>query len=195
MYNSKNKCVLPILNSLICVKQAKQNMKQANQELVIILPEGMENVSIRIIRKEEVEEVNIRIINLPEVKKSSSIAEKNRTLIWHQNEYEHIPLDEIMWIEANSSYCHIHATSGRKFTFAFSLARIEERLPRNQFIRIQRSYLVNIEHVKKLIGHSIVIDNHILKIGESYKDRVLNEFIFLGIREQHPLKDNKYKKD
>lgn len=168
-------------------------MEQANQELVIILPEGMEDVPIRVIRDEGVEEVNIRIVSLTKTRRFSQTTEKCHALIWHQNEYEHIPLDEIMWIEANSSYCHIHATRNRKFTLAFPLARIEERLPKNLFIRIQRSYLVNIGHVKKLIGHSLVIDNHVLKIGEVYKDKVLNEFIFLGVREQHPLQNDKCK--
>lgn len=169
-------------------------MEQTNQEMVIILPEGMEDIPIRIVRDEGVEEMSIRIVSLPETRKLAPATERNHALVWHQNEYEHIPLDEIIWIEANSSYCHIHATRNRKFTLSFPLARIEERLPKDQFIRIQRSYLVNIKHVKKLVGRSLVIDNQVLKIGDGYKDRVLNEFIFLGVREQHPTLNNMYKK-
>lgn len=169
-------------------------MEQTIQELVIILPEGMEDIPIRIVRDEGVEEMSIQIVSLPETRKLAPATERSHALVWHQNEYEHIPLDEIMWIEANSSYCHIHATRNRKFTLSFPLARIEERLPKDQFIRIQRSYLVNIKHVKKPVGRSLVIDNQVLKIGEGYKGRALNEFIFLGVREQHPTLDNMHKK-
>lgn len=167
-------------------------MKQANQELVIILPEGMENVPIRIVRDEKVDELNI-LITSSEVKRFHPSTEKRHALIWHKNEYKHVPLDEIMWIEANSSYCDIHATGERKFTLSFPLARIEERLPKEQFIRIQRSYLVNINHVKSLIGHSLIVGKQMLKIGESYKDKALDVFIFLGIRNQQPQKNNSKK--
>lgn len=171
-------------------------MKQTNQELVIILPEEMENIPVRIIRDEKTDELNVKIVSLAETrgKRSPPTLEKCHAFIWHQNEYEHLSLNEIMWIEANSSYCCIHATKDRKFTLAYPLARIEERLPKVQFIRIQRSYLVNIDHVKKLIGQSLIVDNHVLKIGDGYREQVLKEFIFLGVRARQPQKMSKTKK-
>lgn len=165
-------------------------MKQTNLELVIILPESMEDVPVRIVRDEKVDEVDIRIVTSSRIERDSSSPEKQHAFIWHTNEYKHIALDEIMWIEAKGSYCDIHATGERKFTLSFPLARIEERLPK-QFIRIQRSYLVNINHVKSLIGHSLLIGKQVLKIGGNYKDKVLNMFIFLGVRKQQPWKDKK----
>lgn len=156
-------------------------MEQTNQELVIILPEGMENTPVRIIRNERTEELCVNVVNLSEPKRYSSTAEVRHTFIWHQNEYECVSLNEIIWIEANGSYCHIHTTRKRTFTLSYPLARIEERLPQNQFIRIQRSFLVNIDHVKKLTGCSLIVDNRIFKIGDSYKKQVFSKFIFLGV--------------
>ena len=168
-------------------------MKQTNRELVIILPEGMEDVPVRIVRDEQVDELNIKIITSPEINRLSLPEEKRHALIWHKNEYKHVPLDEIMWIEANSSYCDVHVTGERKFTLSFPLARMEERLPKDQFIRIQRSYLVNISHVKSLIGHSLVVGKQVLKIGEGYKEKALDAFIFLGVRNRQPQKNNSKK--
>lgn len=170
-------------------------MKQTNQELVIILPESMEDVPVRIVRDERVEELDIRIIASTKVERYSPPLEKQHAFIWYNNEYKHIALDEIIWIEAKSSYCDIHATGERKFTLSFPLARIEERLPKEQFIRIQRSYIVNINHVKSLIGHSLVVGKQVLKMGEDYKNKVLNEFIFLGVRKQHPWKKKNGKEE
>lgn len=162
--------------------QIIEDMEQTNQELVIILPAGMENAPVRIIRNEGVEELRINVVNLSEPRSSTTGIQ--HTLIWHQNEYERVSLNEIIWIEANGSYCRIHTTRKRTFTLSYPLARIEERLPTNQFIRIQRSFLVNINHVKKLVGSSIIIDNRVFKIGDSYKQQVLSKFIFLGIHKQ-----------
>jgi len=159
-------------------------MENTNQELVIILPEGMEDVPVRIIRDERTEELEIRIMTVPRFDRNSLYSGKRHVLVWHQNEYEHLSLDEIMWIEASSSYCHIHATKDRRFTLSYPLLRIEERLPKEQFIRIQRSYLVNINHVKGMIGNSLIVGKLILKIGDEYKKRVLDEFIFLGVRKK-----------
>lgn len=169
-------------------------MEQTNQELVIILPEGMENAPVRIIRNEKVEELSVNIVNLSLPRRYSSTTEIRHTLIWHNNEYERVSLNEIVWIEANGSYCHIHTTRKHTFTLSYPLARIEERLPQNQFIRIQRSFLVNIDHVKKLVGCSLIVDNRIFKIGESYKQQVLSKFIFLGIHKQSSFKREKTKK-
>lgn len=58
-------------------------MKQTNQELVIILPEGMEKVPVRIVRDEQVDELNIQIITSPEVNRFSQLEEKRHALIWH----------------------------------------------------------------------------------------------------------------
>lgn len=172
-------------------------MEQKNQELVIILPEGMEDIPVRIIRNKGVEELSLNVINFSEPRRYSSTVESTteirHTLIWHQNEYERVELNEIIWIEANGSYCQIHTTRKRTFTLSYPLARIEERLPPNQFVRIQRSFLVNINHVKKLTGCSLIVDNRIFKIGESYKQQVLSRFIFLGIHKQPSFKKGKDK--
>lgn len=168
-------------------------MEHTNQELVIILPEGMENVPVRIIRNEGTEELRVTIVNLSEPKRYSAITENKHTLIWHQNEYEHVPLDEIMWIKASGSYCQIHTTRKRTFTLSYPLIRIEERLPPNQFIRIQRSFLVNIEHVRKLTGSSLIVGDQVFKIGENYKEQVLSRFIFLGVHKQPPFQKEKLK--
>lgn len=169
-------------------------MEHTNQELIIILPEGMEDMPVRIIRNEGIEELKISVVNMPERKRIPLPSERQHTFIWHQNAYEHISLDDIMWIEANGSYCHLHATQKRTFTLSYPLTRIEERLPKKLFVRIQRSFLVNINHIKLLTGHSLVVGEQVLKIGDSYKEQVLNEFIFLGVHNHPSLKKKNNKK-
>lgn len=76
-------------------------MEQANQELVIILPESMENMPVRIIRDEATEELTVQVLTLPTPDDSPSSIDKRHTTIWHQNQYENIPLNDILWVEAN----------------------------------------------------------------------------------------------
>lgn len=167
-------------------------MEKANQELVIFLPATMEQTSVRIIRSVEMQELRIHVMDPSgsgERPKYSS--GPDHALVWHQNEYECISLSDITWIEANGSYCRIHTTGKRHFTISYPLARIEERLPGDRFIRIQRSFLVNIAHVRKLVGCSLLVDNHLLKIGDTYRQQTLSRFIFLGVHQQPDIHKKK----
>lgn len=163
-------------------------MRNENQELVIILPDYMKNSPVRIIRGEGVEELNVRIFKqtYEHNNEQSLITEDLYSFVWHNNTYECIPLNEIMWIEADGSYCSVHTSKNRTFTLSYPLIQIQERLPQNQFIRIQRSCVVNKKHVKRLIGCSLVVGEKLFKIGNSYKKKVFNEFIFLGIHGRSP---------
>lgn len=166
-------------------------MEKANQELVIILPESMEQVPVRIIRNKETQELRIHVVSPSSPRQHQTSPAPDHALVWHQNEYEHISLNDIMWIEANGSYCRIHTTGKRHFTISYPLARIEERLPGDRFIRIQRSFLVNIAHVRKLVGCSLLVDNHLLKIGDTYRQQALSRFIFLGVHQQPDIQKKK----
>jgi two-component system LytT family response regulator len=60
-----------------------------------------------------------------------------------------LPVEEINWIEAQDDYVMIHSEKGKnlkKKTMQF----FEEHLDENHFIRIHRSYLINIDFIKHL---------------------------------------------
>jgi two-component system LytT family response regulator len=60
-----------------------------------------------------------------------------------------IDVDEIDWIEADDYYAAVHAREGRHL-IRESLASLEQRLDRNQFVRTHRSAMVNIDRVAEL---------------------------------------------
>lgn len=56
---------------------------------------------------------------------------------------------EIEWVEALGNYVKIHR-GGERLIVRQSLASIEERLQHHGFVRIERSILVNTEHVAEV---------------------------------------------
>lgn len=60
-----------------------------------------------------------------------------------------LKLDDIDWIEAAGNYVRIHVGE-RSWLLRETMAGIESRLPREQFARIQRSVIVNLERVNAL---------------------------------------------
>lgn len=165
-------------------------MKEQNQELIIILPEGMENMPVRVTCDNNAIGITINVFNSYGTKRSCSESEGFHTAIFHQDRYEHILMKEILWFEADGSYCHLYTENGKKITLSYPLSQIQKVLPERVFIRIHRSYLVNIDHIKYIVGKSIVVGDKFLKIGKEYRNSVLDRFVFIGIR-RRPDKEAK----
>jgi DNA-binding LytR/AlgR family response regulator len=60
-----------------------------------------------------------------------------------------------------------------------TLKTIEEELPENQFIRVHRSFIVNIQKVKTIERQRIIFDHVRIPVSDSYKDTF---FRALGIK-------------
>ncbi len=153
---------------------------KTRQRLEILLPEKLADLPIRIVRSSNHEQL---IISLPdeEVAYADRI-ERKYVFIWHRNDYAKVSLDEILWIEASKSYSDIHLSGDRILTISFNLAVVERELPVSDFMRIHRSCIVNLKHVVSLLGNSLKIGDRRLTIGREYRERLLDRFIFLGVR-------------
>ncbi len=56
--------------------------------------------------------------------------------------------DEILWIESDGDYVRLHSTDKSRFV-RMSLQKMMERLDPKHFVRIHRSTIVNLRHMKK----------------------------------------------
>ncbi len=95
-----------------------------------------------------------------------------------------IQIRDIIYIEGMSEYLRIHLSDGSKpVTVLLSMKKIEERLAGFDFMRIHKSYIVNLRHITEINRSRIVLDSGLdLPIGDSYRD-ALNNYIsgkFLG---------------
>lgn len=70
-----------------------------------------------------------------------------------------VPLADIMYVESEGKYCHIHSAEGT-FSALSTLDSIERELPSPRFLRCHKSYIVNLEYV------SAIKTDFVLKNGE-----------------------------
>lgn len=83
-----------------------------------------------------------------------------------------IDMEDINYIKGDQSYVHIFTRKGNIYTYR-TVAEMERRLTLPQFIRIHKSYIVNIERVSEIKSDSVIIGNDVeLSIGPLYKDRL-----------------------
>lgn len=72
-----------------------------------------------------------------------------RVVVKEQGEIKIIPLDKILFLEAADDYVKVH-TKEKYFLKYQTMARFEQQLPAQQFVRIHRSYIVNVSFVNKI---------------------------------------------
>lgn len=89
--------------------------------------------------------------------------------------YTKINLSEIDYLEANGSYTEIF-TPIKNYTLSTNLNRFQENLNHPIFVRIHRSFIVNIKKVEAFDHNTLVINGKTLPISKSYQKEVFNLF-------------------
>lgn len=88
-----------------------------------------------------------------------------------------IELTEIKYIESQHEYIKIHLVNSNPVMTQMSLKNIEEQLPSNQFMRVHRSYIVNLAKISIIERNRIVFEGKIyIPISGQYKEK-FQEFI------------------
>jgi len=93
--------------------------------------------------------------------------------IFVKSEYKliRILLSEIKYIESSNEYIQIHLTNEDPITTLIRLKVIEEQLPKDKFMRVHRSFIVNLDKVKMIERNRIVFDHNIyIPVGDQYKE-------------------------
>ncbi len=153
---------------------------EEEQGIVIHIPESLSHLPVQIFRNSNHSQLIFALRSESETYVED--IEKKYVFVWRQQDYVKVLLDDILWVKADRSYSCIHLKGGKAMTISSNLSSIEERLPPVDFLRIHRSYLINLRHVISLMGNSLKIAGEYLTIGREYRERVLDRFIFLGIR-------------
>lgn len=84
-----------------------------------------------------------------------------------------INFEDILLIEGLDDYIKIHLTDQSIITARSSMKNILEKLPEKDFLRVHRSYIVPVRHIKTMVNRNIHIENFIIPIGDTYKDLVM----------------------
>ena len=82
-----------------------------------------------------------------------------------------IKISDIVYLESEGEYVRIHLADRTAITTLFRLKNMEASLPADRFMRVHRSYIVNLRCVKSYIrGRVFLTDSEYVPIGENYKE-------------------------
>lgn len=86
-----------------------------------------------------------------------------------------IDLNHIKYIESISEYMKIHLDNSTEVMSLCSLKSIEDKLPDYKFMRIHRSYIVNLTKISVIDRNRIIFDDKIyISVSEKYKSKFQN---------------------
>jgi DNA-binding LytR/AlgR family response regulator len=89
---------------------------------------------------------------------------------------QRIALDDILFIEGLKDYVRIHLSDGQRIMSLMSMKKLEDYLPRPEFLRTHRSYIVHMPKVEQIDRFRIVFGEEYIPISDSYKDDVQQYF-------------------
>lgn len=90
-----------------------------------------------------------------------------------------IKIDDILYFEANRSYVEIHMSSNHIYSIHSSITSLEQKLPPSFFLRVHRSYIVNLGKIDKMEGKTLIINEETVPIADAYKANLNERMIIL----------------
>lgn len=103
----------------------------------------------------------------------------DRILIRNDNNTaDMIAYADILFIEAARAYSYVH-TKEKKYTLTNSMKKVVEKLQNPDFVRVHRSYVVNLNHITGIDGNSIKMGEHKVEMSSKYRNALLEKINFI----------------
>ncbi len=101
---------------------------------------------------------------------------RNTEFIFVKSEYENIKivLDDIKFVQGLKDYLKIHTNRNKPILTLMSFKHLMSQLPPDHFVRVHRSFVVNISKIKAVQKSKVVIDDIRIPIGESFRTDFFN---------------------
>jgi DNA-binding LytR/AlgR family response regulator len=98
-------------------------------------------------------------------------AEKSRFFIKGDKKYHQIASEDILFIEAYGNYTKVFFDEEMIVSHE-KISSYEDLLSKNDFLRVHKSFLVSLKKIKLIEGNRIIINEHQIPIGQTYKNTV-----------------------
>jgi DNA-binding LytR/AlgR family response regulator len=85
---------------------------------------------------------------------------------------QRIALDDILYIEGLKDYVRFYLKNGEKVMSLMSMKKLDEYLPKPEFMRTHRSFIVHMTEIPLIDRFRIVFDDVYIPISENYKEEV-----------------------
>jgi DNA-binding LytR/AlgR family response regulator len=96
--------------------------------------------------------------------------------IKYNNQIEKVFYNDLVYAEAMLNYVMLY-TNTKKMMVYITIRSLEEQLPSDIFIKVHKSFIVNVNKIKSIEGNILDIGIEKITISQSLREKVINEII------------------
>lgn len=93
----------------------------------------------------------------------------DRIFVRHKERMVKLFLKEILYVEAERAYCKI-VTRDTEYLLSIALRKLEEQMTSTTFMRVHRSYLINLAQIDEVAEGHVAIAGRAIPIGKTYRE-------------------------
>jgi DNA-binding LytR/AlgR family response regulator len=102
---------------------------------------------------------------------AGEVSDKDFLFIKSDYKLLRINFDDIKYIEGMSEYIRIHLVSSKPVMTLLTMKAVEDQLPSDRFMRVHRSYIVNLSKISVVERSRIIFDGKVyIPVSDQYKD-------------------------
>jgi DNA-binding LytR/AlgR family response regulator len=96
----------------------------------------------------------------------------DRIFVKYKEKMVKVFLSEILYIEADRNYCRVY-TKNKEYLLATTLKIMEDKLPPRDFIRVHRSFIVNLMQVDEVAENHVIINQKSVPLSIQLREDLL----------------------
>ncbi|MBO5243343.1 MAG: LytTR family transcriptional regulator DNA-binding domain-containing protein, partial [Muribaculaceae bacterium] len=108
-----------------------------------------------------------KVLNLIE---TPTATRNDYIIVKSEYKFVQIPVNDIIFIEGVRDYVKIYIEGDSSVLTLMNIKSLDQALPRDMFMRVHRSYIVNTSKIRVIERNHIVFGKHYVPVSESYKD-------------------------
>ena len=179
---------MPEFNGLDLIKTLKNPPK-------IILTTSDQKFAIEAFEYDCIVDYLLKPIEIPRFEKAilkiekqqtTKISNTNSSALDHKNDFYvnidrrliKIDLPQIYLIEAKGDYIHIK-TEEKNYVVHSTLKKIEEKLPASLFLKVHRSYIINVKKIIDIEDNSVLIKKDVIPVSRSNRPELMKRLDLL----------------
>lgn len=103
---------------------------------------------------------------------SNNFIVNDRIFVKHRENMIKIDIKDIHYIEADRNYCRVFSKD-KTYLLVGTLKNMEEKLPSKHFLRIHRSYIINLRCIDEIGGTHVVIARKTIPMSKAIRAKLL----------------------
>ena len=110
--------------------------------------------------------------NITEGDSDSPYVLSDSIFVRHYEKMVKIVISNIFYVEAERNYCRIYSKD-KSYLLVMTLKDLDDKLPKEHFMRIHRSFIINISQIDEVGSTHVVMAKKVIPISKTYKEALL----------------------